>query len=188
MWSKDGDEWLLQWTNAMATGVVYSGTSRMRETGSDTSAWRVTDCAKDGRKITDIPVVTFRKVGGGESGNVPKEYRDALATLVGRWLVEGTEDNKNVSAEYDDKWSPQQHCIESQATWTDAEGVEACSAVIGWDAAKKQLVATEYWTGGVSNTLCFTVGPVGVWSGTATSVNKDGKTRQAQDPNGNPGH
>ena len=29
----------------------------------------------------------------------------------------------------------------------------------------------------MSNTLCFTVGPVGVWSGTATSVDKDGKTR-----------
>ena len=180
VWSKDGDEWLLQWTNATAKEVVYSGTSRMRKTGADTSVWRVTDCTKDGRKIADIPVVNFHQVPGKQSGKMPEEYRKALASLVGRWTVEGTENGKQVSAEYDNEWALDQHCIESRVTWKDADGVATCSGVIGWDALKKQLVVTEYWSHGACTTLCFTVAPSGIWTGTNSGADNGGRTIQGK--------
>ena len=59
--------------------------------------------------------------------------------------------------------------------WKEAGGTARALAICGWDPAKKQLVETEYWTGGGTNTLRYSKTNDTLWEGTMSGVEADGK-------------
>jgi hypothetical protein len=178
VWTQDGDEWQLKWTSVTPSGTTFAGTSRIQETSEDTSVWKVVDATKDGEKIADIPAVKFQKLAAVEVRNLPREYLKLQRVLNGEWTAAGTAEGEKYTAEY--RWMPKEHGITYHGVRRGEDSVLSCNGILGWDAAKKQIVFTEYWSVGGFNVLRFGVTPSGVWEGTMAGVNDDGQPTGGQ--------
>jgi hypothetical protein len=72
-------------------------------------------------------------------------------------------------------WAEGKHCLTYTTIWSDKNGTARASALCGWDPLAKQLVETEYWTGGSINTLRYSKKDDTTWQGTMSGVDKNGK-------------
>ena len=71
---------------------------------------------------------------GQETKEMPKEVREHLQKLQGRWQLSGNAGDAKYTVEYTVTWSPVKNCV--FATWSGimANKPVKGSAAIGWDA------------------------------------------------------
>lgn len=173
VWSNNGGEWQLKWTSQYA-GAKYSGTGRMRETGKDTFTWGITDATKDGKAIADIPVTQCTKTDTAQASGLPESRLEFLEGLVGEWAMEGTSEGDKVTAEIEIQWAAHRHCLEYRGTWNMPDRQASFSGLAGWNPAKKEVVFTEYWSGGGYSTLRYPAGTPHVLEGKMAGVDDEG--------------
>ena len=106
---------------------------------------------------------------------VPQEVLSVFSYFVGEWRMEGVALDGAVSGVNTWKWAEAKHCLTYDSLWKDQGGTARALALCGWDPAKKQLVETEYWTGGATNTLRYSKTNDALWEGTMSGVELDGK-------------
>ena len=106
---------------------------------------------------------------------VPPEVLSFFSYFVGEWRMEGVAMDGAVSGVNTWKWAEGRHCLTYDTLWKEAGGTARAFAICGWDPLKKQLVETEYWTGGSTNTLQYSKTNDTLWEGTMSGVDSDGK-------------
>ena len=106
---------------------------------------------------------------------VPQEVLSFFGNFVGEWRMEGVALEGTMSGVNTWKWAEGKHCLTYDTVWKEAGGTARALAICGWDSAKKQLVETEYWTGGGTNTLRYSKINDALWKGTMSGVEADGK-------------
>ena len=63
-WSREGDVWKLKWSGSLPNKVKYEGTSYLQQVDANTHTWQMKDTKRNGEKVPDYPVVTFRRTDG----------------------------------------------------------------------------------------------------------------------------
>jgi hypothetical protein len=126
---------------------------------------------------TSILLAASMVVGQAEQVKVavPQEVLSFFGYFVGEWRMEGVALDGAVSGVNTWKWAEAKHCLTYDSLWKDKNGTAHALAICGWDPAKKQLVETEYWTGGGTNTLRYSKISDALWEGTMSGVESDGK-------------
>jgi hypothetical protein len=163
---RDGDKW--PWT---VEGHLPDG-SKMEGTGVDT-------LKADGEFIVDGTVL----VGGVKQPPLHDVYQKAttaaevtqtalpdnavkeLKFFVGDWTVEGDVLGMALKGSWSARWAPQKHCqLISYALTLNGEKVFG-NGVMGWDAAKKELVVQMFYSNGVMESIRYRLESPGVFKG-----------------------
>lgn len=86
---------------------------------------------------------------GQETKEMPKEVREHLQKLQGRWKLSGNAGDKKYTLEYTVTWSPDKNCVFASWSGTMANEPMKGSAAIGWDALKQEVVEFQFTNEGV---------------------------------------
>lgn len=62
-WSRHDKGWKLEWSATLPNGAKYKGTAYLVATDKNTHTWTMRNLTRNGKKIPDYPLVTFRRVG-----------------------------------------------------------------------------------------------------------------------------
>jgi hypothetical protein len=114
-------------------------------------------------------------LGQAHEVKVPEEAIEHLKYLAGKWTAEGETGPLEFKGEYRAEWTTGKHCLVLHATWTSSERpTEHATAVCGWDAAKKQIVETWFYSGNSHSVFRCTIRAPSVLEGTLTGRESTG--------------
>ena len=106
---------------------------------------------------------------------VPDEAMEHFKYLAGKWTAEGETGQLEFRGEYRAEWTPGKHCLVLHATWTSSDRpTEYATAVCGWDAQKKQIVETWFYSGNSHSVFRYAIRGPSVLEGTSTGRESTG--------------
>jgi hypothetical protein len=122
-------------------------------------------------------------ISAAESGGVPKEAMAEMQYRVGKWQstawIDGIQ-QAQPSSEIT-KWVEGKYCIQIASSYVDKGKDIDQTALVGWDADKKQLV--EHWydsNGGYASYRYFLGKKKDSWVGSFTEIYADGKKLEGE--------
>jgi hypothetical protein len=121
----------------------------------------------DGEKQPPLHDV-YQKVATAETSQtaLPEDVVKELRFFVGEWTVEGDVLGMALKGRWSARWAPQRHCLLISYPLT-LDGKEVLgNGVMGWDTAKKEVLAQMFYSNGAMENVRYTVDSPGVFKGT----------------------
>lgn len=163
IWTKVGDRPEIEWTIQGPYGTFQGKSYSTR--GADSWEWQIKDQTRNGEKMTDMPLATFRRKTGVPPGELWQAYREAA---VGAWSGEGVipGDFGSLPIAKGDRFA-MQFTLKPDLDGKVAVGetdfhlvnktfTSKCRVLAGWDPDTQQVRFTALWSGDLVEEIVIT--------------------------------
>ena len=117
--------------------------------------------------LTALVMVSSMVVGQAEAKTaMPAELQQQIEKcLIGDWIYEGTFGDQKINGEEFWKWANDKSCVIIEGVVVMNGQKVPYTSLAGWEANKKALIVTGFFSGGDTGTTCWTEFSPGEWKG-----------------------
>lgn len=168
VWSRDGDKWLVDIADGVASGVfsfidqdTYTYECQFRGDDGSENRWHFTAKRKKASPAAEA-----------KPSALPDHIAKELNFFVGEWAVEGQQAGKPVTGRWSARWSPQKECILLNAFFAVDGEVAHGTGMSGWDSTTEEIVTRTFFSNGALEDIRYKLVSPGVLRGAHTASAK----------------